>query len=171
MTSHSSDEPIFLISRTFNARLTDVWRAWRDPARFAQWWGPKGCTLKLQTMAFEEGGTLHYAMQWPGVPDMWGKFVYDRITPQRCVSYVSSFSNEAGDITRAPFPGMGDWPLEVLNTVTFTEQDGHTTMTLRGTPVRANDAERAMFAGFFDSLTQGFGGTLDQLDGYLAAAV
>ena len=84
---------------------------------------------------------------------------------------MSSFSNAAGDITRAPFPGLDHWPLEVANTVTFTEHDGHTTLTLRGSPIRANDAERALFAGFFDSMNQGFGGTLDQLEVFLATAV
>lgn len=163
--------PPFIITRSFDAPLDAVWHAWSDPARFAQWWGPKGCTLKLQTMRFEEGGTLHYAMQWEGMPEMWGKFVYGRITPQQSLAYVSSFSNAEGDITRAPFPGMDAWPLEVANTVTFTEEGGRTTLTLRGSPIRANDAERAMFAGFFDSLNQGFGGTLDQLELYLAAAV
>ena len=127
--------------------------------------------MKLQTKQFEEGGTLHYAMQWAGIPDMWGKFVYTDITPQQSLTYVSSFSNAAGDIVLAPFPGMDHWPLEVTNTVTFVEQDGRTTLTLRGSPVRASNAERALFAGFFDSLNQGFGGTLDQLALYLATVV
>ena len=166
----SADQP-FSITRTFNAPLAAVWQAWSEPARFAQWWGPKGCTLKLQTMAFEAGGTLHYAMQWAGMPNLWGKFVFTDINPQQSLAYVSSFSNAAGDITRAPFPGLEQWPLEVANTVTFTEEGGHTTLTLRGTPIRSNDAERALFAGFFDSMSQGFGGTLDQLELYLAAAI
>lgn len=164
------DEP-FIITRTFNAPLAAVWQAWSEPVRFAQWWGPKGCTLKLITMEFEAGGTLHYAMQWAGMPDMWGKFVFTDISPQRSLAYVSSFSNAVGDVTRAPFPGLDAWPLEVANAVTFTERDGCTTLTLRGSPLRANDAERALFAGFFDSMNQGFAGTLDQLEQHLAAAV
>ena len=163
------DQP-FTITRAFDAPLAAVWQAWSEPARFAQWWGPQGCTLKLQTMEFEAGGTLHYAMQWAGIPDLWGKFVFTDITPQQSLTYVSSFSNAAGDITRAPFPGMDHWPLEVVNTVSFVEQDGLTTLTLRGSPVRASDAECALFVSFFDSLNQGFGGTLDQLALYLATA-
>ena len=158
----------FTITRTFNAPLAAVWQAWSEPAHFAQWWGPKGCTLKLKTMQFEAGGTLHYAMQWAGMPDMWGKFVFTHITPHKSLAYVSSFSNAAGDITRAPFPGMDAWPLEVTNTVSFTEHDGHATLVLQGSPLNASQAERAMFMGFFDSLSQGFGGTLDQLAVYLA---
>ena len=145
------DQP-FIITRTFNAPVAAVWQAWSESARFAQWWGPQGCTLKLQTKQFEEGGTLNYAMQWAGIPDMWGKLVFTDITPQQSLTYVSSFFNAAGDIVRAPFPGMDHWPLEVTNTVTFVEQDGRTTLTLRGSPVRASNAERALFAGFFDSL-------------------
>ena len=161
----------FTITRTFDAPLVAVWQAWSEPARFARWWGPKGCTLKLQTMQFDAGGTLHYAMQWPGMPDMWGKFVFTDISPRQSLAYVSSFSNAAGDITRAPFPGMDHWPLRVANTVTFTEEGGRTTLTLSGTPLLANEAERALFAGFFDSMTQGFSGTLDQLESFLVAGV
>lgn len=61
-------------------------------------------------------------------------------------------------------------PLEVVNTVTFTEQGGGTTLNLSGTPVRANDAEHTLFSGFFDSMNQGFGGTLDRLALHLASA-
>ena len=57
------------------------------------------------------------------------------------------------------------------STVTFTEEHGRTTLTLSGSPIRANDAERALFAGFFDSMNQGFSGTLDQLEVFLLAAV
>ena len=148
-----------------------MWQAWSEPARFAQWGDPKSCTLKLQTMQFEAGGTLHYAMQWAGMPDMWGKFVFTDITPPQSPAYVSSFANAAGDITRAPCPGMDTWPLAVANTVSFTEDNGRTTLTLRGTPLRANEGERTMFAGFFGSMTQGFSGTLDQREVSLAAAI
>jgi hypothetical protein len=45
-----------------------------------------------------------------------------------------------------------------------------TTVTLRGGPINALPAEREKFAGFFDSLNQGFSGTFDQLAEFLAIA-
>ena len=60
------------------------------------------------------------------------------------------------------------------NTVTFSEQRDEkgtkTTVDLRGGPINALAVERAQFAGFFDSMNQGFGGTFDQLAAYLAAS-
>ena len=69
-------------------------------------------------------------------------------------------------MVRAPF--SADWPLEVLNTWTLAEHDGRTTLTPRGIPFSATAAERQTFAAMFDSMRQGFGGTFDQLEEYLA---
>ena len=78
---------------------------------------------------------------------------------------TSGFSNAAGDPTRALF--FGDWPLQVANTVAFTEHGSQTTATLHGSPICATPAERSRFAGHFDSMVQGFGGTFAQLEAYL----
>ncbi|MGC2409899.1 MAG: SRPBCC domain-containing protein [Methyloceanibacter sp.] len=57
-----------------------------------------------------------------------------------------------------------------MNRLTLTEQDGKTTLTLRGAPVDATEEERKTFAGMFTSMQQGFTGTFDQLAAYLAKA-
>ena len=85
------------------------------------------------------------------------------------IVFVNSFSDAEGGITRAPFPQLeGKWPLEVLNTMTLTEQGGMTTLNLRGGPINATEEERKMFASMHESMRQGFGGTFDQLADYLA---
>ncbi len=76
-----------------------------------------------------------------------------------------------GGITRAPFPQLGNtWPLEVLNNLTLTEQDGKTTLALRGGPINATEEERNTFARMLESMRHGFTGTFDQLAAYLAKA-
>jgi uncharacterized protein YndB with AHSA1/START domain len=55
-----------------------------------------------------------------------------------------------------------------LNTLTLSEADGRTTVTLRGGPINATEEERATFWNAQESLRQGFGGTFDQLAAYLA---
>jgi len=69
---------------------------------------------------------------------------------------------------RAPFSAT--WPLEILSTVTFSAQDGKTTLTLRGVALNATEAEQTTFVDAARSLEAGWGGTLDLLDAYLAAA-
>jgi uncharacterized protein YndB with AHSA1/START domain len=52
--------------------------------------------------------------------------------------------------------------------VTFHDEGGKTRIELRGRPVNVSAEEQAMFESMFGSMQQGFGGTFDQLDDYLA---
>jgi uncharacterized protein YndB with AHSA1/START domain len=99
---------------------------------------------------------------------MWGRFVYREIVAPERIVFINSFSDEDGNITRAPFSST--WPLEVLNTLTLSEHEGKTTLTLRGGPINATEEERKTFEAGFDSMRQGFTGTFDQLADYLAKA-
>ena len=60
------------------------------------------------------------------------------------------------------------WPLEVLNTMTLSEHDGRTTLTIRGAPINAADEERKTFQAGRESMKHGFTGTFDQLADHLA---
>jgi uncharacterized protein YndB with AHSA1/START domain len=159
----------FTISRVLNAPRVTVWKAWTEAERLAQWWGPKGCKLRVVKLDLRPGGIFHYAMEFqPGHP-MYGRFIYREIAAPERLVFVTSFSDENGGITRPPFPQIRDtFPLEILNTVMFAEADGKTTLTLRGGPINPTEAEMQTYAGMFDSMRQGFGGTFDQLDAYLA---
>lgn len=161
----------FVITRVFDAPRELVWKAWSEAESLAQWWGPKGAKIRVVKLDFKPGGMFHYAMQFKPGHDMWGRFIYREIAAPERLVFVNSFSDANGGITRAPHPQLGGkWPLEVLNTLTLTEQGGKTTLTLRGGPINATEEERRMFVSMFDSMRQGFGGTFDQLDQYLAKA-
>ncbi|WP_349655180.1 hypothetical protein [Paenibacillus konkukensis] len=41
-------------------------------------------------------------------------------------------------------------------------------MTLRSGPINATEEERSFFEGMLESMQEGFGGTFDQLEEYLA---
>jgi uncharacterized protein YndB with AHSA1/START domain len=161
-----SEYPPFIVSRTFDAPRDLVFRVWTEAAHLTEWWGPRGFTMLRCTNDPRPGGVMHYGMQSPDGGVMWGKWVYREIAPPQRLAFVVSFSDEDGGTVRAPF--NPDWPLEVLSVFTFEEQDGRTVLTMRGEPINANEAERRAFSGFHDSMTQGWGGTLDRLDAYLA---
>ena len=161
----------FTITRSFAASREKVWRAWTDRESLARWWGPKGCTIRVLGLDLRPGCVFHYALAVQPGHEMFGRFVFREIVAPERLVFVNSFSDAAGGITRAPFPQLqGKWPLEVLNVVTFTEQNGATTLSLRGGPINATAEERAIFAGHADSMRQGFGGTFDQLDAFLRSA-
>jgi uncharacterized protein YndB with AHSA1/START domain len=158
----------FVISRTFNAPRDVVWKVFTDAEHMKNWWGPKGVTISHSKMDLRPGGSYHYAMHTPDGQTVWGKMAYREVTPPSRIVFVNSFSNEAGDVTRHPMAPT--WPLEMLSVFTFEEQDGKTVFTVKWTPMNANEVERATFAAGHDSMQQGWGGTLDKLQAYLAKA-
>jgi uncharacterized protein YndB with AHSA1/START domain len=160
-------DPQFEISRTFDAPRELVWKAFTESHRLMHWWGPKGFHWVSAKLDLRPGGVFHYCMRSPdGSAEMWGKFVYREIDPPQRIVFVNSFSNAQGGIVRAPF--NPNWPLEVLNVVTFTEDAGRTTITVRGGPINASEEERQAYRGASKMMEQGFGGTFDQLTDYLA---
>lgn len=157
----------FVITRVFQAPRALVWQAFAESERLAQWWGPKGFTIAVLTFEFRPDGVFHYRMDGPNGYTMWARFVFREIAEPERIVFVNSFSDEAGDIARAPFFD-GTWALEVLTTVTLAEQDGRTTVTLRSHPIDATDVERQAFESNLDSMSQGFGNAFDQLRELLA---
>jgi uncharacterized protein YndB with AHSA1/START domain len=100
---------------------------------------------------------------------MWGRFDYNEIAEPERIVFINAFSDASGAIVRAPF--SPDWPLQVMNVVTFSAGTAMTTtMRMRAWPHNASDAEHQAFANMRPSLQQGFGGTFDQLSEYLAKA-
>ena len=161
----------FVFSRTVDAPRDLVWKAWTEADRLAQWWGPKGCTIRVAKFELKPGGTFHYAMQVKPGHDMWGRFTYREIVPPERLVFINSFSDPEGGLTRAPFSQLkNSGPLEVLNVLTLRAEDGKTTLTLRGSPINATDEECRLYVSMFDSMRGGFGGTFDKLEAYLKTA-
>jgi uncharacterized protein YndB with AHSA1/START domain len=160
----------FVISRVFDAPRNLMWKCFTEPERMKQWWGPKGVKILKSKMDLRVGGIYHYGMQTPDSKVMWGKHVYRESVPPQKLVFINSFSDEAGRLTRHPLAPT--WPMQMMSTFTFDEQPGgKTKFTVRWAPHEATDEERKTFDAGHDSMTQGWGGTMDQLAGYLATAV
>src|SRR5262245_8647079 len=155
----------FEITRQFKRPRAVVWKAWSDPEQLKHWWGPKGCSIDVLRLEFRPGGFFHYAMKFDNAPTMWGRFNYREIVASERIEWLNSFANEHCGIARAPF--SEHCPLEIRNTVTFTEQAGVTTLLLRAVPFGEVEAERKFFDDIRPSLDEGYGGTLDQLATHL----
>ena len=164
----SANNSAFEITRVFDAPLERVWKAWSEAEQLKHWWGPKGCTIEILRCEFEPGGFVHYAMRFAGAPTMWGRFNYREIIARKRIVWLNSFANEKGGIARAPFSKL--CPLEIENFVTFAEHAGSTTISLRAKPFGETAEERQYFEELHPSLTQGYGGTFEQLADHLAKA-
>ena len=161
-------ETELVITREFNAPKELVFKVWTEAEHLSHWWGPKGSKITVAEFNFIPGGRFHYKMDFNN-SIMWGLFVYHDINPFDSMSFINSFSDEAGGITPNPFTVMGEWPLEVLNKLLLTEADGKTTLTLRGKPINATPAQVKSFEDNLKSMQGGFAGSFLVLDEYLAS--
>jgi uncharacterized protein YndB with AHSA1/START domain len=107
-------------TRTFDAPRELVFKMWTDAKHMAQWWGPHGFTNPRCELDVRPGGAIRIDMRGPDgtVYPMTGTF-QEVAKPERLV-----FTAEALDQN-------GAVALEVLNTVTFEEKNGKTTLTLQ----------------------------------------
>jgi uncharacterized protein YndB with AHSA1/START domain len=153
MTSTADTNPSIgrelLLTRTFDAPRRLVFKAWIDPKHMAQWWGPKGFTNPVCEMDVRPGGAIRIVMRAPddapaqfrGDHPMTGVF-REIVEPERLV------------ITTAVDDADGNRVLEVLNTMTFVEHGGKTTLTLHARVVKATAQATGMLAGMEMGWTQ-----------------
>ena len=158
--------PELVISREFDAPKDLVWKAWTDPSALAVWWAPAGSDVQVKTFDLRPGGMFHYNQKSPNGPEIWGRFVYREVSPTDRLVFVNSFSDVAGGLTSNPW--VAGWPLEVLSTLTLEDLGGRTRLTIHGAPMNASVEERQTFERARTSLSEGFAGTFQKLEAYLA---
>jgi len=165
MAANSPDD--FTLSREFDASRETLWACLTDPQRMRQWWGPKGCKVVAANMDLRPGGSYHYGLDMPNGQTMWGKFVYREIVAPERLNFINFFSDEKGGVTRHPL--APNWPLEMLSTFTLEKTNGKTRFTVRWSPHNATKEERETFDSpeMRIGMSNGWTGTLDQLEAYL----
>lgn len=155
-----------VIERTFDAPLELVWRAWTEPEHMKRWWGPRGFTCPTAEIDFRVGGRAFAAMQSPDFNEgrpIWSTGTYREIVPMERIVVTDSFADEKGGVVPATHYGMtGDFPLEMLITVTFEDLGGKTRMTLRHEGIPAGPDREGAHEGWSQSF--------DKLAEYLARA-
>ena len=160
----SSD--LFVTARTFAAPRELVFDMWTQREHLIHWFTPRGLTMFACENDLRPGGIMHYGMRAEDGSEVWGRWTYREIVrPERLV-FIVSFSDPQKGLTKHPM--SPDWPAEMLSVITFMEHEGKTTVTVEWTPWNATDTERTTFIEGRDSMKEGWGGTLDQLEEYLA---
>jgi uncharacterized protein YndB with AHSA1/START domain len=147
-----------VITRIFDAPREIVWKAWTEPEQLLRWWGPKGFTAPICKIDFRVGGAYLFCMRSPEGQEFWSTGVYREIIPLERFVCTDSFADAEGNVIPASQYGMpGDWPLELLVTVTFEEVDGKTKLTLRHAGIPEGQMTDMTSAGWnesFDKLTE-----------------
>lgn len=159
--STAADREI-LIVRSFDAPRELVWKAWTEPEFLMRWWGPKNFTCPFCKIDLRVGGTYLSCMRSPEGRDYWSTGIYVEITEPSLLICTDSFADEKGNVVPASYYGMsGEWPKELLVTVTFDEEDGKTKLTLRHVGMPAGEMIEQAEAGWnesFDKLAESLAG-------------
>ncbi len=112
-----ASEREIVLSRTYDAPRDLVWQAWTRAEHLAQWWGPNGFTTTTSEMVVRPGGAWRFVMHGPDGTDYPNLAEYAEVVePERLVYTHGDGENRERDFHV---------------TVTFTEEDGRTTVTSR----------------------------------------
>jgi uncharacterized protein YndB with AHSA1/START domain len=106
------------VTRDFNAPKDLVYRAFTDPDLIGRWWTAKRGEARVVDVDLRVGGTWRYVMLTPDGTEVAFHGTYREIVPNERLVYTEVFE----------MPGVSDDDATV-NTVTFEERDGRTTMT------------------------------------------
>jgi uncharacterized protein YndB with AHSA1/START domain len=144
------------ITRVFDAPRDLLWKAWTEPEHFKKWWGPKDFAVPKISVDLRPGGRYTYCMRGEGpdgiVRDYCGAGVYREIVPLQRLVCTDSFADEKGNVVPASYYGMeGEWPLELLVTVTFEAYNGKTRLTLQHAGIPAGTMRELTAAGWNES--------------------
>ena len=153
-TSYATDHEI-VITRVFDAPRALVFRAWTEPEHVERWWGPPGFNSSDCQIDLRAGGVFRLRMHGPdGFVCPCTAICREVVIPERIV-YVG-----APDAGHACGGGI---PPRAIVTVTFSEFDGKTTLTIHTQIESAADRDAVIEAGFDPGWVQ----TLDRLAEYL----
>jgi uncharacterized protein YndB with AHSA1/START domain len=116
-----TDEQI-LIAREFDAPKHLVYKAWTTPELVKRWWNAKRGEVTIAEIDLRVGGTWRYVMEADGGVEVGFHGEYREIVPNERIVSTEVYEG-------MPQPDEGP-ELGTLNTATFTEVDGRTTVTI-----------------------------------------
>jgi uncharacterized protein YndB with AHSA1/START domain len=154
----------FSFTYEFNAPKALVFNAFSTAEALNEWWGPVETVNSTIKLDFKPGGIFHFKMDYQGHAS-YGRFLFGQINPYDLLEFSNAFADENANVIKAPFEV--NLPLEIFYRLTFTENDGKTTLTMTGEPLNGSDDEIAGFNSIADSMQEGFGATFDKLVVYL----
>ncbi|MEO8540351.1 MAG: SRPBCC domain-containing protein [bacterium] len=145
------------IARTFDAPPELVFEVWTDPVHVAKWWGPHHFTVSHCQLDVRPGGAILIHMRGPDgtIFPMGG--LYEVVDPPHKLVILQSVSLD--DETGSGF--------HVRTSVTFTELDGKTLLTVEGRVVQATPDSEGPLSG----MAQGWDEQLQRLGAYLSGAM
>ena len=134
-----SSEKVMTMTRTIKASGEILFKAWIDPEQLKKWWGPKGFTNPVCNADATPGGEILIHMEAPDktIYPMGGEF-HEIVEPERLV------------FTTAALDKNGNRLFEVLNTVTFSDENAKTKLSLHAAVSNITEEGKPYIEGMND---------------------
>ena len=138
------------VTRVFDAPRALVFEAWTKPEHLPNWMlGPPGWTMTMCEVDLRAGGAWRYAWQHSDGNEMTMQGAYREVSPPEFLVSTESWGPE--------------WP-ETINTVTFNEENGRTTVVI----TTSYPSKEARDAALGTGMKQGMNLSFERLAAYLA---
>ncbi len=146
------------LTRIYHAPKSLVWKAWTDPVALKEWYGPHFFTNASATVDLRVGGQLRIVMQGPDGAQYPMTSTFREIKPEdRLVMHNRVFEDDKGAAQ-----------LEVLLTVTFSEDRGRTIVHVQEDVLKAASW---VARGAAERMREGMVQSLERLGGHLGSLV
>lgn len=132
---------VLLLTRTFDASRSVVFKTWTEPKHVMRWWGPHGFEVISCEMDVRAGGTWRIHMRGPSGHEDRQYLVYREIVEPERIVFSYAFEDAMGK------PGH-----ETLVTVTFEEFGDKTKLTLHQAIFETAAVRDAHVSGWSDAL-------------------
>ena len=141
------------LTRVLNAPREIVFEAWTVPEQLAAWWGPGNFTNPVCQVEAKEGGAILIHMCDPGghIYPMTGTII-EFLRPEKLVFTSEAHWNETDGAM-----------MEILNTVTFENENGKTKLTVMASVRWAKPEAELALAG----MEAGWSSSLDKLAAFV----
>lgn len=127
-----------MITREFDAPRHLVYRAWTTPELVRRWWYAERGEMTVAEIDLRVGGSWRFVMVTPNGMEVAFSGEYREIVPDERLVWTESYE------------GMPD--AEALETMTLTERDGRTTMTILAEHANSSDRDAVLASGMEDGL-------------------
>ncbi len=143
-----------LITRSFNASVDKVWKAWTEAELLDKWWAPRPYRAETKSMDFKEGGIWLYAMVSPEGEKNWCRVDFTAIEDGKSYSASTGFCDEDGNM-------MPDFPMMYWFN-RFVSEGNKTNAIMELAFDSEEDLEKIVSMGFKEGFTMALG-NLDEL--------
>ncbi len=164
----SANREVFIINRSFKAPIDTVFEMWVNPVHLSKWLPPTGCDMQVIRADVKVGGGNFYSMSDGADMKLLGRLQYLEINRPHRLVYTQQFCDENEKVCSHPMAPC--WPATMISTVTFSEEGAdQTRVTVAFECSEETTAEElAAFVQERGGMTQGWTGSFDKLEDYLA---